>query len=316
MAKEAPSVATQSSRTERVAVPFTLGSRRLFTVPRELAAVRYSLADLLADTAGAEQLGAPVGDGWTIGSAPLSLLDHVAKALPDYTVGGLQTYRRHYIAMDGGFENYMERFSPKTRSTLRRKQRKLDKEADGTMEIAAFRTPQEIAAFYDEAVPLSRRTYQARLLDAGLPDTAADRAEAASLAARDRVRAYLLRVHGKAIAYLFLPIEGDTLVYAHLGYDDDHAKLSPGTVLQLVALEQLFAEDRYRYFDFTEGEGAHKAMFGTDHVEACSFLLLKPSLSNRTLLGGLAAFDQSVATAKRVLEATGGTARLRKLLRG
>ena len=51
------------------------------------------------------------------------------------------------------------------------------------------------------------------------------------------------------------------------------------------ALERLFAEERYRWFDFTEGDGAHKAMFGTHSASCASVMLLRPTLANRALLG-------------------------------
>ena len=39
--------------------------------------------------------------------------------------------------------------------------------------------------------------------------------------------------------------------YAYLGYDPDYLHLSVGTVLQWLALDSLFAERRFRFFDFT-----------------------------------------------------------------
>ena len=69
------------------------------------------------------------------------------------------------------------------------------------------------------------------------------------------MRAFLLFLAGEPVAYLYLPVSGRTLIYAYLGYDAEHAHLSPGTVLQMAALENLFAEKRFAYFDFTEGEG-------------------------------------------------------------
>jgi CelD/BcsL family acetyltransferase involved in cellulose biosynthesis len=184
------------------------------------------------------------------------------------------------------------------------------------LDIREFRSPDEMETFLDEAIPLSRKTYQARLLDAGLPEGEIALNQMLALARADCVRAYLLFVDNKPVSYLYLPIEDGIISYAFLGYDPQIANLSPGTVLQLDALERLFAENRYRYFDFTEGEGAHKAMFGTDSVAACSFFLLKGSVTNRTLLGCLAAFDGSINACKRLAEKSGIQANLRRVLKG
>lgn len=98
---------------------------------------------------------------------------------------------------------------------------------------------------------------------------------------RSTLRRKARKLAEKTGGYLSLPVAGDTLVCAHLGYDPDHTRLSPGTELQMDALKKLFAEGRYRWFDFTEGEGAHKAMFGTHSASCRSLMLLRPTLANR-----------------------------------
>lgn len=254
-------------------------------------------------------------DGYRVLSAPAGQLDDLARQFPDHAIGGRQDYARHYIDMSGSFDDYMAQFSGKTRSTLRRKQRKLAEECGGAYELREYRTPGEVARFLEQALPLSAMTYQARLLDAGLPETPEAHAELFALAERDRLRCYLLEKGDEALAYLALPVESATLVYAWLGYHPEWARLSPGTVLQMEALERLFAEDRYRWFDFTEGEGAHKAMFGTDSVACASFVLLDPTITNRALLGARSAFDAAIAGGKALAQRSGALARIRSALR-
>lgn len=298
------------------AIDFTLGSRRLLSVPRDLVTWSFALEQVLAGPP--PQAPAPGPDGLRILSAPTERLAAITGSFPGFVAGGRQDYRRHYIDMGGSFADYMARFSGKTRSTLRRKARKLAEDMGGYT-ITEHRTPAEIEAFLAAALPLSARTYQARLLDAGLPDSPAARRAMLEAAEDNRMRGFLLHAGGEAIAYLALPVVGPetgrTLVYAHLGYDPDHARLSPGTVLQMDALERLFAEGRYRWFDFTEGEGAHKAMFGTDSAACSSLVLLRPTLANRALLASRGAFDAGVAQAKALAARSGALARIRAGLR-
>ncbi len=296
-------------------IDFTVGSRRLFSVPRLLETLAFSLEDILAGRMpSAAALQAQV-DGYRILSAPLDRIDDLIARFPGHLIGGRQDYRRFYIDMTGDYDTYLARFSGKTRSTLRRKQRKLAEACGGAYTCTEHRTPAEVERFLDLALPLSARTYQARLLDAGLPETAQARARLLEQAAQDRLRCFLLSHGDKPLAYLALPVEGKTLVYAWLGYDPDWAQLSPGTVLQMEALERLFGETRYRWFDFTEGEGAHKEMFGTDHVPCASFALLKASLSNRLLLGARAGFDATVSGAKLIADKSGALAGARRMLK-
>lgn len=295
-------------------IDFTVGSRRLAAVERNLATWSFSLEQALQHST---ELTPPSAgaDGLRVLSAPLDALTSIRARFPNHLIGGHQDYRRHYIDMSGSYEDYLGRFSGKTRSTLRRKQRKLAKELGDAYAISEHRTPSEIEAFLDAALPLSAKTYQARLLDAGLPETQAARIRMLQAAEADQMRCYLLHSAEGPIAYLSLPIVGETLVYAHLGYDPDWAKHSPGTVLQMEALERLFAEQRFRYFDFTEGEGAHKAMFGTDSVECCSFVLLEPTMANRALLSARSGFDDLIALSKSLAEKSGALGKVRSALR-
>lgn len=297
-------------------IKFVVGSKVLLSVPRALQTVSLTLPNVIDGSDVALPPLTDEQDGYRILSAPADALPMLLHNHPCMVLGGVQQYRRHYIHMTGSFDDYLARFSSKTRSTLRRKHRKLTKDIGGKAEFREYRTPDEIDQFRDLALPLSRRTYQAKSLDAGLPEDDAAHALRRTLAAQDRVRAYLLCVDGKPVSYLYLPIEGETISYAFLGYDPDYSRLSPGTVLQLEALDRLFAEGRFRYFDFTEGEGAHKAMFGTDSVEACSFFLLKGAAANKMLLKSVDAFDASIAGAKSIAERTGALAKVRGFLRG
>ena len=300
-------------------VKFIIGSRQVLAAPKALHKVSFSLEEL-AD--GSLPKLPPLNkklDGYRIFSAPRDSAELIRAMAPGYIIGGRHDYPRHFIDMTGDFENYLADFSGKTRSTLRRKTRNLEREAaqieGGAVVVREFRTPAEISEFLDLALPLSRRTYQARMLDAGLPEDDAARSAMMKLAAQDNLRCYLLLFRGIPISYLFLPIKGISVIYAYLGYDEDYRRLSPGTVLQLHALEQLFAERRYRYFDFTEGDGPHKAMFANRSMDACSFFLLRATPGNRLLLASLKIFNAAVAGARALLTSFGAQSKIRQALR-
>ena len=300
---------------QSTSVAFTIGARRILSVRRQLEPVAFSLEQALSGTTPTLPTLANGVDGVRVLSAPLATAQQIASAFPGHMAGAREEFRRHYIAMDGSFEDYLARFSGKTRSTLRRKAKKFAKADGGTLDVRAYTTADEVERFLDHALPLSEKTYQARLLDAGLPDSEEARTAMLAKAEAGDMRCFLLFLAGEPVAYLSLPVHGRTLVYAHLGYDPAHAALSAGTVLQMETLRMLFAEGRFRYFDFTEGDGAHKALFGTHCIECCSFLLLRRTLANRLLLGARDAFDASVAQVKALSQGGGSLASARKLLK-
>src|SRR5258706_16316460 len=96
--------------------------------------------------------------------------------------------------------------------------------------------------FHREARGISQLSYQEKLFDAGLPTDEAFLANMRAQGEMGRARAYLLFLEGRAISYLYCWASAGRLQYGYLGFVPDFASLSPGTVLQYLALEALFAE--------------------------------------------------------------------------
>ena len=282
-----------------VAAPlrFQVGARTLASIPRRVVRVAWSLDDVLAASPRALP---PLGDadGYVVTSLPEALL---AGMRTEGLIGHVrQRYVRYHTDLTIGHARWLAGMSANARSAMRRKVKRL------AADIHAYRTPAELAQFHKLARPLSATTYQARLLGSGLPDDPAFRARADALAAADGVRAWLLFHHGAPIAYLWCSAQGATLRYDHVGHDPAFAQLSPGTVLHAEAMRQLF-EDRFRRFDFTEGEGQHKRQFATGGTPCVELILLRPTLANRAALAALAGFDRAMALARR--SATTGLAK-------
>jgi hypothetical protein len=226
-------------------------------------------------------------------------------------------YEHFFTDLTLSEEEYLNRFSAKSRSTLKRKIRKFAK-ASGKDELinwAEYRTPDELKTFYPIARDISRKTYQERLLNAGLPESNTFYQTMLGLAAAGSVRAYLLFMQDKPIAYLYCPSADGVLSYDYLGYDPDYSGWSPGTVLQWLAFQSLFAEGRHKLFDFTEGEGPHKAFFATGSRLCANiyYLRLTPANLLRVYLHtGLDSFSEKVVS---TLDRFGLKTRIKKALR-
>ena len=286
--------------TDHVVLPLRVGTRTLARIRRRLVRVPVSLEQALQGAAPQLPPLPRDADGYLIAALPVAarpILERQTGLSPFVRQG----YRRSYARLDGGFDAYLGRFSSKSRSTLKRKLRKLAEESGGTIDVRTYSTPDEAEVFHRLARPLSARTYQERQLGYGLPEGEEALAEMRALAAQGAMRGWLLFLHGKPISYLYAPADGPTLVYAYLGYDPDHAQLSPGTVLQLEVMRMLMEEGRFALFDFTEGEGRHKQQFETGAIDCVDLLLLRPTVGNLAVACLLAGFDSAVALAKRMV---------------
>ncbi len=223
-------------------------------------------------------------------------------------------YSRFHTDLSGGFDDYLAKFSAKSRSTLRRKVRRFIELGDGCG-MREFRRPEEMEEFLLRAREVSALTYQEKLLDAGIPAEPEFLRELVSQAADDSVRAYLLTLHHVPIAYLCCFATNRILLYGYLGYDPRHADLSPGTVLQYLAFESLFAEKTFRAFDFTEGQGEHKRFFGT-HETACADICYFPASPGARFWVRLhIGIDRVSAGAVRLLDRLGLKSRIKNFLR-
>ncbi len=295
---------------------FQVGERTLAAVSRRLVSKGFDLESLLGD-AGLQLPPLPAkADGMMLRSLPEAQLGPVSAQAEGLLVYVRQRYPRYYASLSGTYEGYLGGFSTKSRSTLKRKVRKFEQMSGGQLDVRAFRTPGEMDTFYTLARAVSQKTYQERLLGSGLPEDETFRTAMQKSAERDEARGYLLFLNGEPVSYLYTPIQKGCVIYAYLGYDPAIAMHSPGTVLQLEAMERLFAEQRHRYFDFTEGDGQHKRLFSTGCVECMDVLLLRPTVANRVLITTHRNFHAGVEALGNVAERYGLKARLKKWLRG
>ena len=300
-----------------VAFRFQVSDRTLLSVSRMLMVQRFGIGASLPI---AEPSTLPPNcDGLMLRSIPS---ENIEPGVTLSSVGGkpalryvMQCFPRYYIDMEQTFDSYKQKFSGKTLSTIRRKVKKFADHTGGQIRWERFSRPEELERFWTLARNLSSKTYQEQLLDAGLPSSPSYYLNARQLAERNDLRAFLLFDRERVVSYLFCPIEGGTVQYAYLGYDPAYLRFSAGTVLQWLALESLFSECRYRYFDFTEGASEHKRLFATHHSNCANIALLTPTLKNKMLAQTHCNFNRAVESLGRWLDRHNLRARLRRWLR-
>lgn len=295
---------------------FRIGARTLMAVQRAMVRVPLSLDE-------AREGRLPVlpplprdAHGYVVTSLPEDRLEAMVYASGKMIGFVRQKYTRYYADLTGGFDAYMAGLSGNARQAAKRKAKKIAQVSGGDLDIRSYRTPAELEAFHDIARRIALRTYQEKLMGEGLPATPEFIQGMLSAAAADRVRAWLLFIAGEPAAYLYCPAHGETLVYEYVGHDPAFNDVSPGAVLQVEAFRDLFDEQKFARFDFTEGDGQHKRQYATGGVPCVDVLLLRPSLTNRVTTAALGGFNKTVAGGKALVELVGLEKLSKKLRRG
>lgn len=296
---------------------FTVGEVQLWNSWFRAEVLQPDLADLLyAPEKVAPPATLPTGvDAIVIRSQPcpesISRLSRTAGVLR-YAPS---TYRHYYIDLKGTFTDYLKTFSGKSRSTLQRKVRKFAEFSGGAIQWRAYRRPEDILDFYRLAREVSAKSYQEQLLHSGMPDTEAYRDELCRKAANDEVRGYILFHEQRPIAYMVCPEFNGALFYDHLGYVPEFREWSPGTILQYLALESIFNDGRFSFFDFGEGEAAHKEFFSTGHLLCADVYYFRLTLRNLLRVSLHVALLTATETTGKILQMLRIKARIKRLIR-
>lgn len=285
------------SVAERWPLKFQIGARTLFAIRRRLVRVPLELRDVLSGKVPALPPLPKGADGWSVTSLPEPLLDSLRT--DDGITFVRQRYTRYHTDLTTGFDAWFAGLSGNARSGLKRKAKKLAEANDGILDVRTYRTPAEMAEFHGLARRVAARTYQEKLLGAGLPDTMAFRAAMQGKGAAGEAFGWLLFVGGTPIAYLYCPMAQGDVRYDYVGHDPTWSDWSPGSVLHMEAFRTLFADPVAQRFDFTEGEGQHKRQFSTGGTPCADLLLLRGTVGNRATVGALRAFDGGVARVKQ-----------------
>ena len=168
--------------------------------------------------------------------------------------------------------------------------------------------------FYALSSAVSRKTYQQRLLDAGIPQGKSFPVELERRAAKGQVRGYVLLHKHVPVAYGLCYVHGDTLTLDKMGFDPDYAYTNAGTVLTYFIIQRLFAAQQFRIFDFGSGHYEYKALFATNSVRCADVIFMRPTLLNLTTALSHSGLNTISELLKHLLEVFGLKARVRRLI--
>ena len=207
----------------------------------------------------------------------------------------------HTIELPGTFEEYLAKFSGKTRKTLRRRIKALTEHGGGALELKRIESPDQVEFFVSAAAQVAPRSWQRHEVGTRVSDTPAFRKQVGDLAARGLLRSYVLSCGGEPCALALGHQFSSTYHYLEPLYDESLARFSPGTVLLCRILQDLISHRPPRRFDFGTGDMPYKRHFGNRQYVDAAVLLLRRNLKNRLLCDAHRTFATGVSVARNVL---------------
>ena len=224
-------------------------------------------------------------------------------------------YRHYYLRTNLPFDRYVATLGAKTRSTLRRKLRRIAAtNRAGTFRV--FSTPERMAAFHEQAASLAATTYQHRLFGTGLPAHNDYREQITALARRGEFYGFILYVNDRPAAYTACPvIRPHVALYDYTGYDPVQAVFSPGIVLQYSIIEYFCGNPAIEWYDLCTGEGEHKTLFTSTWKLCCNTYLLRASVPALLLVSAHRVLNAITTAVAALLDSMRLKGRVKRLVR-
>jgi hypothetical protein len=179
---------------------------------------------------------------------------------------------RPFVRFQGSFDDYMRKFSAKTRETWRRRVKKLS--SSGELKLVTVESLEDVDSFAEATAAVSHNTWQYNRAGRGVRDVEGFKRRLNLAASRGWLRSYLLTCGGTPCCFMVGYQYNGRFYYAEVGYDPTWKQFSVGTVLLLRVLQDLFERSTPQAIDFGD-TGEYKFHFATDTYMEADFLLFR-----------------------------------------
>ena len=218
--------------------------------------------------------------------------------------------RRHMIDLPETHDEYWSKFNSKTRGNRRRAIKQF-----GDCRLELINKPFQIPDFLANAQQVSKRSWQSDLIGLRIQNDEYDTQVFTFLAAQNSLRAYLLWQDDTPVSFCIGTQHNGVFTYEEVGYDRDFSKKSPGQVLVIKMLEEMYEHNQPAVFDFGGGDAEYKRQFGTRISESGHVWLLRPGMRSKMIVGYLSGRRALSQTLRGTLAKFGLLDRVRKLSR-
>lgn len=181
-----------------------------------------------------------------------------------------------WVPIRGAWSDYYATLSTKLRSNTRYAERKLGE--IGALTLTEVRGGTELAAALRRAYTIEQSSWKGKsgTAIADHPSEEQFYSEVAALASeRGWFRLFFLELDGRPIAFDYCLDYRQTCNLVKIGYEPTFGKHSPGNVLRMRVLEQLFAGGRHRQYDMLGTASEYKLRWTQDVRELSTFCLFR-----------------------------------------
>ncbi|MFA6563406.1 MAG: GNAT family N-acetyltransferase [Verrucomicrobiia bacterium] len=179
-------------------------------------------------------------------------------------------------------DEFLRRISSAHRSIFRKKQRKLEAAHPDQIHFRSFTQPGEVEELDAAAAEIAKQTYQYRRGGSYRPS--AEGKSFLQLSARNQwLRAYLLSVDKRPIAFWIGTLYRDTIRLDTTGYVQEFKEYDPGIILFLHMVGDL-CKQGVKHLDFGIGESIYKSRFGDEKLETATGCMFAPTVKGVALM--------------------------------
>jgi hypothetical protein len=200
---------------------------------------------------------------------------------------------------------------------LRSSARKLQSHPAGAPKIVCYRDIPELDHLFHDAEEIAKKTYQ-RGLGAGFADAPDVRMRLELAARKGWLRANVLYIGDRPVAFWIGMLYGETFVSEYMGYDSEFRQFSPGMVLIMQVIEGFCGRkngDIIRELDFGLGHAEYKAALCTKSWIEAPVFIFSPKVKGLFLKSLRTATQMADGVARRILISTKLFPRLKRLWR-
>lgn len=225
-------------------------------------------------------------------------------------------YSRCRIRWNGRFDDYLATLSKITRKDLRRTLRKAESAENGRFNLSRYTSVDDAANFIAKALPISEKTYQARLLGLGLREDEGLSARLRAAAERGYFLGHILHIDDVPVAFHYGYVFRSCFYMVDGGYDPDYAKLQIGMMIFLNVLQDIEAHgDRIDILDYLYGDGSYKERTSNLKTPERHYYLIPKTLRGAILAKSMVATDRFSRGLGNFLEKHGLKERIKRLIR-